>query len=64
MSLSPTPFKVSFSDEQLATLKSQLQGAHVAPPTFESSGGAGAKYGTQRDWLNEAKVYWETKFDW
>ncbi|KAL8291281.1 hypothetical protein RQP46_002259 [Phenoliferia psychrophenolica] len=55
-------FLVSFSDEQLAKLKSQLQAAHVAAPTFESSG-AGGKYGVQGDWMKDMKEYWEDGFD-
>ncbi|KAL8280174.1 hypothetical protein RQP46_007504 [Phenoliferia psychrophenolica] len=64
-----SPFKVSFADDQLALLKSQLRVAHIARPTFEAGIGAGTDdntpcFGLKRDWLVGAKEYWEKGFDW
>lgn len=65
MSLSPFPFKVSFSDAQLARLKYQLEAANIGPMTYESSpAGEAGDLGVQHNWLTEMKAYWENGFDW
>lgn len=59
----PTPFKVSFSDDQLADLKTLVRLSRTAPCTYENSQ-SDRRYGITSDWLNDLKEQWVTEFDW
>lgn len=59
------PWKVNVPQTDLDTLTTLLKLAPIAPATFENSLlGESRRLGVRRDWLSQAKEYWESKFDW
>lgn len=61
--ITPTPFKIHFSDEQLADLKTLAKLSRTAPRTYENSQ-SDRRYGVTFDWLNGLKEQWVNEFDW
>ena len=51
------PFKAHVSDEKLQHFKDLLKLSPIAPSVFENNGSADRKFGTQREWLSNAKDY-------
>ena len=58
------PFKAAVSDEALADLKHLLRTARVGPPTLENTTDADPSLGVSRSWVQNAREYWLTKYDW
>lgn len=61
--ISPTPFQVRISDEQIQELQTLVKLSKIAPPTYEGLQQQDRKYGITTDWLVTAKEAWE-KFNW
>lgn len=58
--MTPTPFTVSVSDEQLDDLRRRLRTTRWA----DDFGNAAWTYGVERGWLEEMTRYWAEEFDW
>lgn len=58
------PFKAHVSEEKLQHFKDLLKLSPIGPAVFENNGTNGRRYGTQREWLSNAKDYWLNTFDW
>ena len=64
-SSSITPFNISFPDSDLKNLQDLLRLTPVVSASYENSlPGSDRHLGLRRDWLVEAKKYWESEFDW
>lgn len=61
--LKPEPFKAHVSDEKLQQFKNLIKLSPIGITTFENIN-AGRRYGTQREWLVNAKETWLNAFDW
>ncbi|OJJ79730.1 epoxide hydrolase family protein [Aspergillus glaucus CBS 516.65] len=61
--VTPAPFKVSFSDNELEDLKTLVRLSRTAPRTYENSQ-PDRRYGITSDWLNGLKKQWTKDFDW
>jgi len=61
--ITPAPFKISFSDNELEDLKTLVRLARTAPRTYENSQ-QDRRYGITSDWLNDLKEQWTKDFDW
>lgn len=61
--VTPAPFKVSFSDNELEDLKTLVRLSRTAPRTYENSQ-SDRRYGITSDWLNGLKEQWTKDFDW
>jgi hypothetical protein len=59
--LSPTPFKPSFSAEQLADLQATLAHSKLPKATFQSLDPAN---GITHPWMESTLAYWQNGFDW
>jgi microsomal epoxide hydrolase len=62
----PTPFELRVEDQKLQDLKTLLRLSPVAKETYENlqDDGSHGKFGVSRNWIVEAKKYWEEEFDW
>lgn len=67
----PVPFRVNFTDEELARLQARISAAKTPGPFFEGrhpAHNAGDKhfsdFGVSSEWILNAKKYWQTEFDW
>ncbi|KAJ7640542.1 hypothetical protein B0H17DRAFT_1187169 [Mycena rosella] len=58
----PTPFQVAVPDSAIQELRTLLELARVAPPTYESLR-SDRKFGVTTEWIKSAKAEWES-FDW
>lgn len=56
----PIPFKIAFSDEQLADLKSRLQRTRWPDEPAD----AAWMFGTNLDYMKSLTDYWLTQYDW
>lgn len=61
--LKPKPFKAHVSDQELDDFKQLVKLSKIGPKTYENLK-TDRYFGISRDWLAEAKEYWETKYDW
>ena len=61
--LKPQRFEAHVSDPDLDDFKHLLRLSKIGPKTYENLK-TDRYFGISRDWLVEAKQYWETKFDW
>jgi hypothetical protein len=61
--LSCQPFKVSIPSESLDSIKKLLQLSRLLSETFENLH-ADRRYGVPLSWIRNAKVEWESNFDW
>lgn len=61
--VTPTPFRVNIPESALTELKTLLKYSKIAKPTFENTTTEGY-YGVSREWLQDAKSNWESRFDW
>lgn len=59
----PTPFTAHVPDDTLNEFKQLLKYSKLGPAVWENQQKDGA-FGVSRDWLGDAKKYWETDFDW
>ena len=59
----PDPFTISIPEDKLQEFKQILKLSPIGPDTYENQQDD-RKFGTTRKWLSEAKVHWETAFDW
>ncbi|KDE08491.1 hypothetical protein MVLG_01271 [Microbotryum lychnidis-dioicae p1A1 Lamole] len=59
--LAPTPFKISFSDQELSDLAHLVRLGRVPALTWEQTD---RDYGVKREWFVQAKRRWEDGFDW
>lgn len=59
----PTPFKGHVDQQKLDHFKQLLKLSTIAPAVFENTSN-GRRYGTERQWLIDAKTTWENGFDW
>lgn len=59
----PEPFEVKFPEKKLEDLKTLLRLSPVAKDTYENHQDD-RRFGVTREWMLDAKKYWEEKFDW
>lgn len=66
-SLRAKHFKAHVSDEELSDFKQLLKLSKIGPQTYENTV-ADVKdfthFGISREWLSQAKKYWESSYDW
>lgn len=62
-SITPSPFRVAISDEQLSDFKTLLKLSKIAPQTYENLQADG-RYGVTHEWMSTMKTEWLDKFDW
>jgi microsomal epoxide hydrolase len=62
-SLKLTSFTVAISDEELNDFKELLRLSRLGPKTYENLQKDG-RFGVTYEWMLNAKIHWETKFDW
>jgi microsomal epoxide hydrolase len=59
------PFTIDFADAEIKRMIDLLKLTPVATESYENVLPNGDRHlGVRRDWLIEAKAYWENKFDW
>ena len=59
------PFTINFPDSDIKNMIDLLKLTPVASESYENVLPNGDRHlGVRREWLTEAKNYWETKFDW
>ena len=64
-SSSVQPFTINFPDSEIKNMIELLKLTPVASENYENALPNGDRHlGVRREWLIEAKGYWETKFDW
>lgn len=64
-SKSVEPFTVDFPQSEIKGMIDLLKLTPVAGELYENSLAHNERHlGVRRDWLLNAKEYWETKFDW
>jgi microsomal epoxide hydrolase len=61
--ISPTPVRVAFPDEQIAELKTLVKLAKIAPPTLENQQ-QDRRYGVTSDWLTTMREKWLNDYNW
>jgi microsomal epoxide hydrolase len=61
--LEVSPFTVNISDDALDELKTLLKYSKLPKDTFENNTEDGS-FGIPKGWVEDAKEYWETQFDW
>lgn len=59
----PTPFTVSIPKDKLHGFEQLLKLSSIGLDTYENQQ-EDRRFGLTRKWLSEAKLYWETNFDW
>lgn len=57
------PFTISLKEEGLTHLKVLLEHSRLPVNTFENTR-EDNRFGLTKTWIQEAKTYWETQFDW
>lgn len=57
------PYTVAVPDAALEELRTALQVARIAPPTYENSQ-EDRRFGLTREWVVQAKERWSNGFDW
>lgn len=62
-SLKPKEFHVDIPQQQLDEFKQLLKLSKIGPKTYENQK-TDRSFGTTRDWLSNAKTFWEEKYDW
>ncbi|EMC96794.1 hypothetical protein BAUCODRAFT_490072 [Baudoinia panamericana UAMH 10762] len=65
--LKPTPFRAHVSDEELESFKQCLKYSRIGRKTYENQNTDVkdfTSWGVDRQWLENAKQSWETKYDW
>lgn len=62
--LDVTPFTAHVNEAALKDFKQLIRLSPVGPPTFESCGLHGRRYGVTNEWLANAKDHWVSQFDW
>lgn len=62
-SITPSPFRVAVSEEQLADFKTLVKLSKIAPQTYENLQTDG-RYGVTHEWMSAMKAEWLNKFDW
>lgn len=61
--IQPTPFKSAIPEEKLAEFKQLIKLSPIGPATYENQQ-ADRRWGMNRQWLVDAKKYWESEYDW
>ncbi|KAI9826413.1 MAG: hypothetical protein M1819_007376 [Sarea resinae] len=61
--INPSEFQVHVSDEQLSELETLVRLSKIAPTTYQNLQ-KDSNFGISKEWLIEAKVHWEKKFNW
>ena len=56
-------FTVHVPDEDLSAFKELLRLSKLGPKTYENLQSDG-RFGVTYEWMQQAKDYWEKKFDW
>ncbi|CAK3766199.1 epoxide hydrolase [Lecanosticta acicola] len=65
--LKPKPFTAHVSDGELQDFRQLLKLSRIGPKTFENQTTNVKDYrhfGISRQWLADAKLHWESKYDW
>lgn len=59
----PKPFTAHVPDDTLSEFKQLVKLSKIGPAVYENQQ-QDRRFGITRDWLVDAKEYWETTFDW
>lgn len=65
--LKPQPFNAHVSDEELESFQTLLKHSRIGPKTYENLTTDVKDFtgwGISRQWLDEAKQHWQTKYNW
>ncbi|KAL4937998.1 hypothetical protein BDV06DRAFT_226412 [Aspergillus oleicola] len=62
-SITPSPFRVAISDEQLSDFKTLVKLSKIAPQTYENLLKDG-RYGVTHEWMTTMKEEWLNNYDW
>ncbi|KAH6716400.1 Alpha/Beta hydrolase protein [Leptodontidium sp. MPI-SDFR-AT-0119] len=62
--LESRPFEVHVAEEAITEFKQLLQLSKLGPATFENTTSAGPGVGLSRDWTENTREYWLSKYDW
>jgi len=63
-SLKPESFNVNFPHEDVEQFYQLLKLSKLGPRTFENSHDEVQPSGLPYKWFTEAKIHWESKYDW
>lgn len=61
--ITPSPFTITVSDEQLSEFKTLVKLSKIAPQTYENLQADG-RYGVTHEWMTTMKEKWLNNFDW
>ncbi|KAK7700198.1 hypothetical protein SLS57_012175 [Botryosphaeria dothidea] len=59
-----SPFQISVPDEEVQHFKTLLNLCPIAAPNYANNASHRGTFGVTRDWLVNAKTYWESQFSW